>query len=106
MENKEEVQDSFDLSEEEGKLDSKASPRKKEGAQADNEIEMVPGSGLDHRASVADMSRGNTSRSKYAFADDSDSDDEGAVLTRNSEFYRGDERDSDNKNMRNMMATG
>ena len=52
------------------------------------------------------MPRGDTSRSKYAFADDSDSDDEGAILTRNSEYYKGDELDLDQKNMRNTMAMG
>ena len=67
---------------------------------------MVAGSAFVHRDTIADLQRGNTSRSKYAFADDSDSDDEGAVLTRNSEYYRGDEMDLDNKKMRSTMAMG
>ena len=40
------------------------------------------------------------------FADFSDSDDEGAELTRNSDFYRGDELDIDQKKMRGSEGMG
>ena len=40
------------------------------------------------------------------FADFSDSDDEGAELTRNSDFYKADELDIDQKNMRGAEAMG
>ena len=89
--------DSIDLTEEEDKEEQK---------QSQSEM-MPPGeSAFVHRDTIADMSRGNTSKSKYDFADDSDSDDEGAILTRNSGYYRGDELDLDQKNMRNTLAMG
>jgi hypothetical protein len=40
------------------------------------------------------------------FADFSDSDDDGAELTRNSEFYKADELDIEQKNMRGADAMG
>lgn len=67
-----------------------------------NQIELVE-SPFVHRDTLA---RNDTSRSKYNFADDSDSDDEGAMLTKNSDFYRGDELDLDQKNLRSTLALG
>ena len=77
-------------------------------SQAEQAELIPPGdSAFVHRDTIAEMARGNnTSKSKYDFADDSDSDDEGAILTRNSEYYRGDELDLDQKNMRSTMAMG
>lgn len=40
------------------------------------------------------------------FADFSDSDDEGAELTRNSDFYKADELDIDQKKMRGAEVMG
>lgn len=89
--------------------------RKKEVAQAlkEQEDQETSSYGSDSqgdqlRKSLGenDEEEGKAREDGPVFADFSDSDDEGAELTRNSDYYRADELDIDQKKMRGSQGMG